>query len=227
MLSCRWELHYSSLWMVACCSLFFVQSGCFLLECDSLQALDWSVSVKWVRFLQWTVGPIFWWACRFCTSFQNCRQLLHPMFVKGSSAWRVSLVLSFICCNLHVEAPVRCLSCHVVLLVIFLAALPWCSFHWHCLQYSHFEWYLLLQPSNLLRALCQIREASALGLVEGLEEWENGKEKSLAKRIQNFSWFLLEQVDTSIHLDETVVLCVLTCLLLFNEASPSECGCSA
>ncbi|KAH9536486.1 hypothetical protein CY35_16G002500 [Sphagnum magellanicum] len=50
------------------------------------------------------------------------------------------------------------------------------------------------QPSNLLRALCQIREASALGLVEGLEEWENGKEKSLAKRIQNFSWFLLEQL---------------------------------
>ncbi len=63
--------------------------------------------------------------------------------------------------------------------------------------------------------------------MEGLEEWENGKEKSLAKRIQNFSWFLLEQVDTSIHLDETVVLCVLNCLLLFNEASPSECGCSA
>ncbi|GBG65163.1 hypothetical protein CBR_g49959 [Chara braunii] len=50
------------------------------------------------------------------------------------------------------------------------------------------------QPSNLLRALRQIREASALGLVEGPEEWDNSKEKSLAKRIQNFSRFLLEQL---------------------------------
>nr|XP_024386798.1 PAN2-PAN3 deadenylation complex catalytic subunit Pan2-like isoform X3 [Physcomitrium patens] len=50
------------------------------------------------------------------------------------------------------------------------------------------------QPSNLLRALRQIKEAAALGLVEGPEEWENSKEKSLAKRIQSFSRFLLEQI---------------------------------
>lgn len=52
----------------------------------------------------------------------------------------------------------------------------------------------MLQPNNLLRALRQIREAAALGLVEGPEEWENSKEKSLAKRIQSFNRFLLEQV---------------------------------
>jgi PAB-dependent poly(A)-specific ribonuclease subunit 2 len=52
----------------------------------------------------------------------------------------------------------------------------------------------VLQPNNLLRALRQIKEAAALGLVEGPEEWENSKEKSLAKRIQSFNRFLLEQV---------------------------------
>ncbi|KAG0613820.1 hypothetical protein M758_6G131500 [Ceratodon purpureus] len=50
------------------------------------------------------------------------------------------------------------------------------------------------QPNNLLRALRQIKEAAALGLVEGPEEWENSKEKSLAKRIQSFNRFLLEQI---------------------------------
>lgn len=54
--------------------------------------------------------------------------------------------------------------------------------------------YCIVQPNNLLRALHQIREAAALGLVEGPDEWENCKEKSLAKRIQSFSRFLLEQV---------------------------------
>lgn len=54
--------------------------------------------------------------------------------------------------------------------------------------------YSVVQPNNLLRALSQTREAAALGLVEGSDEWENCKEKSLAKRIQSFSQFLLEQV---------------------------------
>lgn len=53
----------------------------------------------------------------------------------------------------------------------------------------------MLQPNNLLRTLRQSREAAALGLVDGPEEWENNKEKSLAKRIQSFNRFLLDQVE--------------------------------
>eukprot|EP00898_Chlorokybus_atmophyticus_P002747 jgi/Chlat1/3473/Chrsp23S03668 len=50
------------------------------------------------------------------------------------------------------------------------------------------------QASNLLRSLRQIREAAALGLLEGSDELGTTKEKSLAKRIQTFSRFMLEQL---------------------------------
>ena len=50
------------------------------------------------------------------------------------------------------------------------------------------------QASNLLRALRQMKEASALGLVEGPEQWEQSSERSPGKRIQSLSRFLLEQL---------------------------------
>eukprot|EP00850_Spirogloea_muscicola_P011319 SM000070S21285 [mRNA] locus=s70:22412:31223:- [translate_table: standard] len=50
------------------------------------------------------------------------------------------------------------------------------------------------QPTNLLRALRQIKEAVALGLVEGPDEYKSFKEKSVSKRIQALSRFLLEQL---------------------------------
>ena len=50
------------------------------------------------------------------------------------------------------------------------------------------------QASNLLRALRQMKEASALGLVEGPEQWEQSSERSPGKRIQSLSRFLMEQL---------------------------------
>eukprot|EP00899_Mesostigma_viride_P021198 jgi/Mesvir1/2907/Mv13978-RA.1 len=51
------------------------------------------------------------------------------------------------------------------------------------------------QASNILRALAQIREAAALGLLDDAsDQYGLGDEKRLARRIQSFSRFLLEQL---------------------------------
>ena len=50
------------------------------------------------------------------------------------------------------------------------------------------------QASNMLRALRQIREAGALGLLEGTDEYEAQRDRSLMRRVQALSRFMMEQL---------------------------------
>jgi hypothetical protein len=72
-----------------------------------------------------------------------------------------------------------------------------------CISCSHFLLLVCPQAANLLRALRQNKEAAGLGLLEGVKgergatdiEVEAKKERSLSKRVQSLSRFLLEALN--------------------------------
>jgi len=59
---------------------------------------------------------------------------------------------------------------------------------------SHGMSSITAQPLNFLRTLRQVREAAALGLIEGKDELEARLDQSYARRIQAFQRFILEQL---------------------------------
>lgn len=59
---------------------------------------------------------------------------------------------------------------------------------------SHGDSSVTAQPLNFLRTLRQVREAAALGLIEGRDELETRLDQSYARRIQAFQRFILEQL---------------------------------
>lgn len=65
------------------------------------------------------------------------------------------------------------------------------------------------QPQNLLRSLRQVREAAALGLLEGDNELEARLDDSLVRRIQGFQRFLLEQLHKEHHRAPTEGTCTI------------------
>jgi hypothetical protein len=59
---------------------------------------------------------------------------------------------------------------------------------------SHSSSSATAQPLNFLRTLRQVREAAALGLIEGRDELETRLDQSKPRRVQAFQRFILEQL---------------------------------
>ena len=81
-----------------------------------------------------------------------------------------------------------CLTCELAFLSHMLAQPPTRG------AGSHSASSAAAQPLNFLRTLRQVREAAALGLIEGRDELETRLDQSKPRRIQAFQRFLLEQL---------------------------------
>ena len=81
-----------------------------------------------------------------------------------------------------------CLTCELAFLSHMLAQPPTQG------AGSHSSASMTAQPLNFLRTLRQVREAAALGLIEGKDELETRLDQSKPRRIQAFQRFLLEQL---------------------------------
>jgi PAB-dependent poly(A)-specific ribonuclease subunit 2 len=81
-----------------------------------------------------------------------------------------------------------CLTCELAFLSHMLSQPPSAQ------GGSHGMSSITAQPLNFLRTLRQVREAAALGLIEGKDELEARLDQSYARRIQAFQRFILEQL---------------------------------